>query len=125
MDPGWIVGRQRQVDDFNACRIKRRDQPIRPCDHLLNCDQAKGVAELQKILLSRPEQFVTTVTEKLLTYALGRGLEYYDQPAVRSILRDAAPKNYRWSALIVGVVKSTPFQMRTGRDRKTAVAALP
>jgi len=63
-------------------------------------------------LLSRPEQFVTNVTEKLLTYALGRGLEYYDKPTVREIMRGAAGKNYTWSALIMGLVKSTPFQMR-------------
>jgi hypothetical protein len=63
-------------------------------------------------LLSRREQFVATVTEKLLTYALGRGVEYYDAPVVRKILREAAPGNYRWSSLIAGIVKSAPFQMR-------------
>jgi hypothetical protein len=62
--------------------------------------------------VAHPEQFVTTVTEKLLTYALGRGVEYYDQPAIRQILRDAAPRNYRWSAIVTGIVNSTPFQMR-------------
>jgi hypothetical protein len=51
-------------------------------------------------------------------------VEYYDQPAIRFIMRDAAPKNYRWSALILGIVKSTPFQMRTAREQKTAVAGL-
>jgi hypothetical protein len=71
-----------------------------------------GPAELRKILLRRPEEFVTTVTEKLLTYGLGRGVEYYDQPAIRKIVREAAPSEYHWSALIVGIVKSTPFQMR-------------
>ena len=58
------------------------------------------------------DQFENTVTEKLLTYALGRGLEYYDKPAVRSIMRQAARDNYRISALIAAIVKSTPFQMR-------------
>jgi mono/diheme cytochrome c family protein len=77
----------------------------------------QGTAELQNILLSRPELFVTTVTEKLLTYGLGRGLEYYDQPAIRSIMRDAAPSNYRWSVLVLGIVKSAPFQKRTSRER--------
>jgi hypothetical protein len=71
-----------------------------------------GPAELRNILLRRPEEFVTTVTERLLTYALGRGVEYYDQPAIRAIVREAAPSEHRWSALVVGIVNSTPFQMR-------------
>jgi len=72
----------------------------------------QGPAELKKILLGRRQQFVTTFTERLLTYALGRGVEYYDQPAVRKIVREAAPGNYRWSSIISGIVQSTPFQMR-------------
>src|SRR5712692_1586502 len=83
----------------------------------------RGIAEFQKILLRRPELFVTTVTEKLLTYALGRGVEYYDQPTVRSIMRGAAPKNYRWSALILGIVNSAPFQMRTPQGKPAAAVA--
>jgi hypothetical protein len=71
----------------------------------------EGPAELRKLLLSRREEVVTTVTEKLLTYALGRGLEYYDRPAVRKIVGDAAPE-YRWSSIILGIVRSVPFQMR-------------
>ncbi len=55
---------------------------------------------------------MATLTEKMLTYALGRGLEYYDAPAVRAILRQAAPRDYRMSALVAGVVTSTPFRMR-------------
>ena len=72
----------------------------------------QGPAGLRKVLLSHPEQFVDTVTEKLLTYALGRGLEYYDMPAVRRIVREAKPNDYRWSSVILGIVQSTPFQMR-------------
>jgi hypothetical protein len=79
----------------------------------------EGPAELRKILLSHPEQFVTTATEKLLLYALGRGLEFSDIPAIRKITREAAlstagpaGRPYRWSAIILGIVKSTPFQMR-------------
>jgi hypothetical protein len=71
-----------------------------------------GPVGLRDLLLSRREEFVSTVTEKLLTYALGRGLEYYDAPAVRAIMRDAAPNEYRWSSIILGIAKSTPFQMR-------------
>jgi uncharacterized protein DUF1592/uncharacterized protein DUF1588/uncharacterized protein DUF1587/uncharacterized protein DUF1585/uncharacterized protein DUF1595 len=74
--------------------------------------QFHGPAELRKILLDRREEFVTTVTDKLLTYALGRGTEYYDGPAIRKIVRDAAPGDYRWSSLILGVARSLPFQMR-------------
>jgi len=76
----------------------------------------EGVAELREALLSRPELFVTTVTEKLLTYALGRGVDYYDAPAVRAITRDAGSHEYRFSSLILGIVKSSPFQMRRSAE---------
>lgn len=72
----------------------------------------EGRAGLRDLLLDRPDDFVGTVTEKLLMYALGRGTEYYDTPVVRKIVRDAASGNYRWSSIILGIVKSTPFQMR-------------
>ena len=71
-----------------------------------------GPQGLQKLLLDRPDDFVGTVTEKLLTYALGRGVEYYDMPTVRSIVRAAKEDDYRWSSVILGVVESAPFQMR-------------
>ncbi|MYN64884.1 MAG: DUF1592 domain-containing protein [Acidobacteria bacterium] len=71
-----------------------------------------GLAGLKAMLLERHEQFVWTVTEKLATYALGRGLEYYDMPALREIIRDAADDDYAWSSLVFGIVESTPFQMR-------------
>ena len=72
-----------------------------------------GPVGLKKLLLTGyRDDFVTAVTEKLLTYALGRGLEYYDKPVVRSITRQAARDNYRISAVIVAIVESTPFQMR-------------
>ena len=80
----------------------------------------QGVAGLRKFLLSHPEQFATTLTEKLLTYALGRGVEYYDQPAIRKILKGAASSDYRWSALIQGIVTSAPFQMRTSAEQTVA-----
>ena len=71
-----------------------------------------GVAGLEEGLLDRPELFVRTMTEKLLTFALGRGVEFYDAPAIRKILREAEPDGYRFSALVLGIVKSVPFQMR-------------
>ena len=71
-----------------------------------------GPGELKEALLRHPDRFVTTVTEKLLTYALGRGVEYYDAPTVRAIVREAAADDYRLSTLIKGIVRSAPFQMR-------------
>jgi len=71
-----------------------------------------GPAEFRRALMRRPDAFVTTVASKLLTYALGRGVEHYDMPAVRRIVRDSASADYRWSALILEIVKSMPFQMR-------------
>ena len=65
--------------------------------------------------------FVGTLTEKLLTYALGRGLEHYDMPAVRAIVRDAARRDYRFSSLVLGIVNSVPFQMRV-RPRQEPAA---
>ena len=82
-----------------------------------------GPVALRHALLRRPEQFVRTMTEKLLTYGLGRGLEYYDMPVVRAIARDAARQQYRFSALIIGIVKSTPFQMKKAHDGETQVTA--
>jgi hypothetical protein len=76
----------------------------------------QGPAELRKILLNKPEQFVTTVTQKLLTYSLGRGLEYYDAPAVRKIVREADVSNYRWSAVILAIARSEPFQLRRSSE---------
>ena len=74
--------------------------------------QVNGVVELRQALTRNPEVFVGTLTEKLLTYALGRGLDYKDMPAVRKIVRGAAAENYRFSAIVMGIVRSTPFEMR-------------
>ena len=71
-----------------------------------------GVAGLEDGLLKRPELFVSTLTEKLLTFALGRGVESSDAPAVRKIVREAQAKDYRFSSIILGIVNSTPFTMR-------------
>jgi hypothetical protein len=73
----------------------------------------QGAAELKKILLEkRRDQFVSTVIERMLTYALGRGVEYYDLPAIRRIMREAARAEFRSSAVVLAIVNSTPFQMR-------------
>ena len=76
----------------------------------------RGPAELRKLLLGSSEQFISVVTEKFLTYALGRGLEYFDEPSVRKIIREAASSDYRWSSVIWGIVQSDPFQMRRSRE---------
>ena len=81
-----------------------------------------GPAALRKALMKHPEQFVRTMTEKILTYALGRSLQYYDMPTVRAIVRDAARNDYRFSSLVVGVVKSTPFEMRKAPEASPTVA---
>jgi mono/diheme cytochrome c family protein len=75
--------------------------------------KVEGLAGLRALLLEQPEQFPRTVTEKLLAYALGRRLDYYDRPTVRKIVRDAAATDYRWSSLILGIAKSPPFLMST------------
>jgi hypothetical protein len=79
---------------------------------LLDGTKVEGPRELRLALVAQKTQFVKTVTEKLLTYALGRGLEYYDAPTVRAIDRNAAADDYHWSAVILGIVKSAAFQMR-------------
>jgi cytochrome c5 len=76
----------------------------------------EGLPGLRSIMEQRRDDFVSTVTEKLLTYALGRGVEYYDQPVIRRIVRDAAPGDYTWSAIVVGITKSVPFQMKVRRE---------
>ncbi len=72
----------------------------------------EGAIGLRSVLVGRSDRFVATMTEKLLTYALGRGLEFYDMPAVRAIAREAARDDHRFSSLVLGVVNSMPFQMR-------------
>jgi hypothetical protein len=71
----------------------------------------EGIAGLRNLLLNHKEDYVRTVTEKLLAYAIGRGIEYYDLPAIRKIARESAPADSRWSSLVLGVVKSPPFSM--------------
>jgi hypothetical protein len=102
------------LDNFDATG-KWRDAedgiPLEASASLPDGTKMDGAAGLRTLLLSRGEQFVSTVTEKLLTYALGRELEYYDVPAVRRITREVAGKDYRWSSIILGIVRSVPFQM--------------
>jgi hypothetical protein len=79
---------------------------------LLDGTKVDGVVSLRRALLRQPEQFVGTVVEKLMTYALGRGVAADDMPSVRAIIRDTSARDYRFSSLVLGIVKSAPFTMR-------------
>jgi Protein of unknown function (DUF1585) len=79
---------------------------------LLDGTPVNGPASLREALAARPDQFANGLAEKLLTYALGRGLDYHDAPAVRDIAAQAAANSYRFSSLVLGIVQSTPFQMK-------------
>jgi hypothetical protein len=100
------IGRWRSTDDGAA---------IDPAGTMFNGARVDGPVALRQMLVSRPETFIGVMTEKLLTYAVGRGVEYYDMPAVRKIVHDAGANDYRFSSVILGVVKSPPFQMKTSR----------
>jgi hypothetical protein len=104
------------LENFDALgrwRTAEDGQPVDASGGLPDGSRFTGVSGLEEALLKRPEVVVGTLTEKLLTYALGRGIEYYDGPAVREVVRKARAENYRFSTIIDAIVNSTPFQMRT------------
>ncbi|MYN67513.1 MAG: DUF1592 domain-containing protein [Acidobacteria bacterium] len=108
--PGFAL---EQFDGLGAWRTTDEfGNPIDATATMPNGRTVAGMAGLRGLLLERPERFAGTVTEKLLSYALGRGLEHVDRPTVRAVVRDAAADDYRWSALIAGIVKSPAFLMR-------------
>ena len=110
MDPlGFAL---EHYDAVGRWRRFEAEQPIDATGSFPGGREFDGVSGLEKALLNRPELFVGTLVEKLLTYSLGRVVEYYDAPAVRKILRDARPDGFRFSSLILGVAQSKPFQMR-------------
>jgi hypothetical protein len=98
------VGRWREIDGSG--------QPIDASTQLVDGTKFTGVDGLKGIILKDPERFVSAVSEKLLMYSIGRNVQYFDAPAIRTIARDAAKKNNTFAALVEGVVKSKPFQMR-------------
>lgn len=112
------------LENFNAVgqwrELEVEDQPVDSSGALPGDKQFHGVDGLESALLRRPELFVSALTENLLTFALGRGVEYYDAPAVRGIVRDAGKDEYRFSSLILGIVKSAPFQMRRAETTASA-----
>jgi hypothetical protein len=101
-----------QYDAIGRWRTLEDGLPIDATGGLPDGSKFAGVTGLETGLLKRPDIFVNTLTEKLMTFALGRGVESYDAPAVRKIVRDAQSNNYRFSAIILGIVNSTPFTMR-------------
>ena len=104
------------LENFDAVgrwRIAEEGKPVDATGGLPDGSKFTGVGGLEAALLRNPQVFVGTLSEKLLTFALGRGIEYYDGPAVREVVRSSAAADYRFSAVIVAIVKSTPFQMRS------------
>jgi hypothetical protein len=113
MDP--IGFSMENYDAIGRWRTHESGEPIDASGGLPDGSKFEGVTGLQKALLSHPEVFVSTMAEKLLTYSLGRGVEYYDAPAIRKVVRESRDNNYRFSSLVLGIVNSTPFQMRRAK----------
>jgi hypothetical protein len=110
MDPlGFAL---ENFDAVGAWRTRDMGQPLDVSGQLTDGTRVDGVVMLRQALLKRPEVLVSTLTEKLMTYGIGRGIGYYDMPAVRGIVRTSATDNYRFSSLILGIVTSKPFEMR-------------
>ncbi len=110
MDPVGL-----SLENFDAVgrwRTAEEGRPVDAAGGLPDGSRFAGVDGLEAALLKRPEIFTTTLAEKLLTFALGRGVGHYDGPAVRGVVRAAAAADYRFSAIVVGIVHSTPFRMR-------------
>jgi hypothetical protein len=109
------VGRWRDVDEGY--------QPVDASGTLPDGRKFGGFTQLRGLLAEHPKQIATTLTEKLLTFALGRELEYYDMPTVRKIVNDSASRDYRFQSIVFGIVNSNPFRMRSIETAKPAVAA--
>jgi hypothetical protein len=109
------------LENFDAIgqwRTTDVGSPIDASGVLLDGTKVNGPQALRQAIMAQKDQFAKAVIEKLLTYSLGRGLEYYDAPAVRAIQRSAAANGYRWSSLMLATVKSAPFQMRMAAGLK-------
>ena len=120
MDPiGFAL---ENFDAVGTWRTREAGGPIDASGELADGSKVDGVAALRRALVSHPDVFVGTLTEKLLTYALGRGLDYPDMPAVRAIVASASRDGYRFSSIVLGIVNSTPFRMRAARDHVKPVA---
>jgi hypothetical protein len=115
------------LENFDAIGQWRNVDAGLPIDSkatLATGQQVNGAVDLRnQLLLAQPEQFVKTFTSKLMTFGLGRGLDYNDAPVVRSIARTAAKDDYKFSSLVMGIVNSPPFQMRTKRNAEVVAEA--
>ena len=103
------------LENFDAVGHWRNNDEggkIDPSGTMFNGAPLDGVVGLRKALVDQHDIFVGAMTEKMLTYALGRGLEYYDMPTVRKIVQEGRNNDFRFSSLIMGIVRSTPFQMK-------------
>jgi hypothetical protein len=110
IDPlGFVL---ENFDAIGRWRTTDAGSPIDSSGVLPDGTRLDSPAALRNVLLSRPEEFAAVFAERMLVYALGRRVEYYDFPAIRKIVRESAPQEYRWSSLISGTAKSMPFQMR-------------
>jgi cytochrome c5 len=98
-------------DAIGSWRTLDGESPIDPTGVLVDGTKIEGIASLRDSLVSRSDQFARVVTEKMLTYALGRGIEYQDMPTLRSIVHESAPGKYKFTSIVLGIVKSPPFQM--------------
>ena len=114
MDPlGFAL---ENFDAIGTWRTRESGVPVDASGVLADGTAVDGVVALRNALVARSDVFVRTLTEKLMIYGLGRGLQHYDMPVVRDVVRKAEKQNYRFSALIMGIVTSTPFQMRVAGD---------
>ena len=111
-------------DAVGARRIHDSGSPIEASGELYDGTMISGPVGLRRAIVERSDLFVQNLTEKLLTYALGRGLEHYDMPTVRSIARSGAAVDIRFSTLVLGIVKSVPFQMRRAEEAKATLTTV-
>jgi hypothetical protein len=109
-------------DATGGWRTHEAGAPVDASSRLADGRAVNGVGELRAALTARPDAFAQTLAEKLMTYALGRGLQHYDMPVVRAIVRDAKASNYSFNAVVLGVVRSVPFQMRAGTGTPAGTA---
>jgi hypothetical protein len=122
MDPiGFAL---ENFDAVGAWRTKEPGGAIDSSGQMANGTPVDGPITLREALAAEPEQFVGIVTEKLLTYARGRGLEPFDMPTVRAIVRDAAAADYRFSEIVLGIANSTAFKMKLAQSAPVTTAAL-
>ena len=112
MDPLGFALENFDVDGTWRDVDRESGRPIDASGLLPDGSKIAGPEELREALLARPEQFVQTFVEKLLAYALGRSTEWYDMPAVRQVVRQSAADDYRFSAVVMGIVQSVPFTTR-------------